>query len=158
MFTVITTSMVSFEFYKFIWLASINSIGNSGCVLTKHTFYILFCLVCLITLFDAFTINSHEFIWDFTLHIYSRQQNQILGFTLLAKQCHYSSALERSHVVLLEVQIPKAKPEGFQNSSMHITETSTGARQVMNYVGFKDSFIFSLIAWKCCKPYEMNAI
>ena len=158
MFTVITTSMVSFEFYKFIWLASINSIGNSGCVLTKHTFYILFRLVCLITLFwclhDKFTWIYLGFYFTYLL----QTTKPDLGVTLLAKQSHYSSALERSHVVLLEVQIPKAKPEGFQNSSMHITETSTGARLVMNYVGFKDSFIFSLIAWKCCKPYRMNAI
>jgi hypothetical protein len=59
---------------------------------------------------------------------------------LLAKQSHYISALERSHLVLLEVQIPKAKPEGFQNSSKHITETSTGARLVLNYAGFQSQF------------------
>ena len=92
------------------------------------------------------------------LYIFTPDNKTRSRVTLLAKQSHYSSALERSHVVLLEVQIPKAKPEGFQNSSMHITEISTGARLVMNYVGFKDSLIFSLIAWKCCKPYEMNAI
>ena len=114
MFTVITTSMVSFEFYKFIWLASINSIGNSGCVLTKHTFYILFCLVCLITLFDAFTINSHEFIWDFTLHIYSRQQNQILG--LLCLQNKVITVLHWNEVMLCCLKFKYQQPnlKGFR--------------------------------------------
>ena len=50
------------------------------------------------------------------------------------------SKLEQSHVVLLEVQIPKAKPEGFQNSLTHLTETSTGARLVMNYTLFQSQF------------------
>jgi hypothetical protein len=53
------------------------------------------------------------------------------------------SALERSCVVLLKVQIPKAKLEGFQNTSMHVTETSTGAQLVMlvvNYAGFQSQF------------------
>jgi hypothetical protein len=50
------------------------------------------------------------------------------------------SGLERSHVVLLKVQIPKAKPEGFQNSFTQLTETSTGARLVMNYTVFQSQF------------------
>jgi autonomous glycyl radical cofactor GrcA len=60
--------------------------------------------------------------------------------------------------VLLEVQITKAKPEEFQNSFKHITETSTGAQMVMNCADFQASLIFSLMALKSCKQYEMNAI
>ena len=98
MFTVITTSMVSFEFYKFIWLASINSIGNSGCVLTKHTFYILFRLVCLITLFwclhDKFTWIYLGFYFTYLLQttkpdlgVYFACKTMSLQFCTGTKSC-----------------------------------------------------------------------
>ena len=95
-------------------------------------------------LFDACTISSYEINLGFYFTHSLQTTKADLRFTLLAKQSHYISALERSHVVLLEVQIPKAKPEGFQNSSTHITETSTGALLVMNYTGFQNQFDLSI--------------
>jgi hypothetical protein len=60
--------------------------------------------------------------------------------------------------VLPEVQIPKAKPEWFQDSFTHITETSTGVRLVMNYAGFQIQFHLFVDCLEKLQQYETNAI
>ena len=78
-------------------------------------------------------------MWNFTLHIYSRHQMQILGS--LCFQIKVITCLHWNEVIswCLKFKYQKPNPRGFR-IVLHITETSTGARLVMNYAGFQSQF------------------
>ena len=78
-------------------------------------------------------------MWNFTLHIYSRHQMQILGSLCL--QIKVITCLHWNEVIswCLKFKYQKPNPRGFR-IVLHITETSTGARLVMNYARFQSQF------------------